>query len=404
MEALESFEFLLGNVPQWQTRLHELATRTAQRHNEFLNLSSNNFQTPLTIRKKNTGSMESLKPVENATNVEDDRPTRASPPTPLPPLRIDPENKHLFKEVREARRKRRSASVRSSASGPGAKRNRTSMTIYYDSQIQDSFELLVRNIGSARNNLRKGKTAVRFKARMASLGMEETHMAPSGQFGLSTPEILRSRGSNFSRIQPTPFAHFEQDFEIFDRVDKNLELAQSLCEVGAHSFLRDGDCAEEIEQVKEKFSLCEQAAAEQTVKLRIEAEKERTRVLRLEKEREEARLKEQREKELQLKRLSNQPVAELPGDIPLTAADMLPPTKLQREQLAINDQPAELSGLDGLVKIGSEVVRPADEKPPILHMDAFPSIGAIEVDDDSDASSIHIDLKSFRNFRSTRRM
>ena len=353
-----------------------------QRHNEFLNISADNFQTPLVLRKKKTGSMESLKPVENKPDTEDDRPTRQSPPT-LPPLRIDPENRHLFRDVREARRKRRSASVRSSASGPGAKRNRTSMTIYYDSQIQDSFEWLVRNVGSARNNLRKGKTAVRFKARMASLGMEETHLASGGQFGMSTPEILRSRGSNFSRIQPTPFAHFEQDFEIFDRVDKDLELAQSLCEVGAHSFLRDGDCAEEIEQVKEKFALCQRAAAEQTVKLRIEAEKERTRVLRLEKEREEARLKEQREKE---KRLSDIPVAELPGDVPL-------------EPIGTPAKPAELSA-----NINSHVVKPAAEKPPVLQVHGFPSIGHIEVDDDSDASSIHLDLKSFRNFRSTRRM
>ena len=403
MEALESFEFLLSNLPQWQTRLHELATRTAQRHNEFLNLSGNNFQTPLTLRKKKTGSMESLKPIEHKVDTEDDRPTKQSPPTPLPPLKIDPENKHLFREVREARRKRRSASVRSSASGPGAKRNRTSLTIYYDSQVQESFELLVRNIGSARNNLRKGKTAVRFKARMASLGMEETHIAPGGQFGMSTPEILRSRGSNFSRIQPTPFAHFEQDFEIFDRVDKDLELAQSMCEVGAHSFLRDGDCAEEIEQVKEKFAICERAAAEQTVKLRIEAEKERTRVLRLEKEREEARLKERREREQQLKKLSDQQVAELPGDMPQAAAEPIPTINLPKEERVTN-KPVELSGLDSHIKVGNEVVRRADEKPPILHMNGFPSIGAIEVDDDSDASSLQLDLKTFRNFRSTRRM
>ena len=257
------------------------------------------------------------------------------------------------------------------------------MTIYYDSQIQDSFEWLVRNVGSARNNLRKGKTAVRFKARMASLGMEETHLASGGQLGISTPEILRSRGSNFARIQPTPFAHFEQDFEIFDRVDKDLELAQSLCEVGAHSFLRDGDCAEEIEQVKEKFALCQKAAAEQTVKLRIEAEKERTRILKLEKEREEAKLKEQREKE---KRMSDVPVAELPGDVPL-------------EPIGTAAKPAELSA-----HTNGQVVKPADGKPPVLQMHGFPSIGAIEVDDDSDASSIHIDLKSFRNYRSTLRM
>lgn len=56
--------------------------------------------------------------------------------------------------------------------------------------------------------------------------------------------------------------------EAFETADKDLEAAQTLCEVGAHQFLRDGNCSEELGGTKERFDRCLDLATQQATLLR----------------------------------------------------------------------------------------------------------------------------------------
>lgn len=45
-----------------------------------------------------------------------------------------------------------------------------------------------------------------------------------------------------------------QQGDIYDQLDKGLEFVQSACEQGAHQFLRDGDCTQQIEKIKSRLT------------------------------------------------------------------------------------------------------------------------------------------------------
>jgi len=275
MDALSSFTYLADNLPSWNVKLNDLSKHVAERHAEFSKQSKSAIGP---MAPKCSGSTESLRPDDG------DQPSTSNPdmlgimygepsvPTPhTPPLRVEinPSNRHIFRDIRnEKRQKRKLSSILSGASGPPRFRSRMSTIVYYDSCIQDDFQWLVRNIAGARNNLRKGKTAASFKSRMASLGMEESPFREGG-ISLRNPNIPR-----LAKSRNDPFNIDEFEPEAFDLVDKALEAAQTLCEVGAHQFLRDGSCYEELEGTKERFDTCLRIALEQVAILRAEAKAE----------------------------------------------------------------------------------------------------------------------------------
>ncbi|RKU48863.1 hypothetical protein DL546_008065 [Coniochaeta pulveracea] len=51
--------------------------------------------------------------------------------------------------------------------------------------------------------------------------------------------------------------------DVYDRLDKGLEYVQSMSEHGAHQFLRDGDCAEEVDNIKTKLAETKDLAAKE---------------------------------------------------------------------------------------------------------------------------------------------
>ncbi|MCJ1390916.1 hypothetical protein MMC18_003777 [Xylographa bjoerkii] len=340
MDALQSFAFLTANLPIWISKLHELSRQVSERHAEFTKLSqTSSFGS---IRRKKNGSTESLRP-RGATEDEDSPFANPEPSPILTPIQINPESKHVFQQYREEkmRRKQRSGSVASGASGQQRFRSRMSMIVYYDSAIQEGFEMLVRNVSSARNNLRKGKTAASFKARMASLGMEESPFGGEGIIELRNPRIPRMPKS---RNGPYTTEGYVDDS--FDLIDKDLETAQSLCEVGAHQFLRDGNCAEEIIGTKARLENCLRLASQQVAVLQLE-------------QKHDDEVEEQRQKQAMLS--ANQPDEEI---------------KIE----------------SAAVKLGNTVN---------VHA-TLAGMGPIEVDDESDASSAHIDLTAFRSARRPR--
>lgn len=343
MDALTSFTNLSDNIPDWLIKLDQLAAQVAEQHSRFTTLT---HFTEVRLRKKHD-STESLRPKdENGNPPKDDHNHNVSNTTSkkihdndtsMPSAHLDIPNVNVDSAIilRDVRRKRKPRSSFSGASGPRQYRTRSMIIVYYDSAIQEAFESLVRSIASARNNLRKAKTTVSFKARMASLGMDESLFAGPGpgpgDLGLN-PKMMRSR---FQRSNPHPSA--TEYVPTFEEADQHLEAAQSLCEVAAHQFLRDGDCSDEIEGTRTRFQNCLGVA-----------------------EREADALRQRQSPES-----------------PELVADDIQPTA---PRVVALDEKVDLSAVKAAT---------------------YADVGTIEVDNEneSDASSVHIDLTAFRRAR-----
>lgn len=277
MDPLQSFRFLADGLPVWISRLDELSVRASIHGPEYAQLYQ---ATGFAHDKPTNCSTESLRPVEKPDH-DHVAVTATKPVTPERIAVVDPSNKHLF---REARRKRKPGSVISGASGPQKYRTRSMIIVWYDSFVQEAFESLVRNIGSARNNLRKGKMQAGMKARMSSLGDDEISIGISGFGNTLRPKMMQTK---VTRVQSGTEGKVAQATAVFDTVEQELEAAQSLCEVAAHQFLRDGDCSLEIEGTRQRFEICLKIAEKEVDRLEEEA--------KMEKEKEEAEERAQNE-------------------------------------------------------------------------------------------------------------
>lgn len=259
MDALASFNHLIDNLPSWLLKLDELSTQVAEQHARFLKLT---HSTEVKLARQKTGSTESLRPKEAFETTGDHVKVAEVTIIPLEPDEPQQLQTNDILAIKQARRKRKPGSAPSAASGPQRYRTRSMVIVYYDSDIQDAFELLVRNIATARNNLRKGKTAATFKARMASLGVGSDPFTAGGRRNMFDPKMMRTT----RRTNPDITA--DAATFAFDTVDQDLEKAQSACESAAHQFLRDGACAEEIQVTRESFQKCLGVAQKKAEQLR----------------------------------------------------------------------------------------------------------------------------------------
>lgn len=342
MDALKSFTYLTDNVPLWLTKLDELSVRVTEQHTRFTRLTQ---YTEVKLARKKHDSTESLRPkADDAPSPTAIVITDTSVPATSQPVSS---NAVILKDTtRNMLRKRKPGSALSAASGPQRYRTRSMIVVYYDSDIQDAFEQLVRNIAAARNNLRKGKTAATFKNRMAAMATGD-FSSGGGHFPLLDPKMRLKVGIN------RPLSGLDTSTDTaFEIMDHDLEKAQNLCEIAAHQMLRDGDCREEIGETKEKFQDCLKIATN-------EAEKERE--------------KEAKEKEVEEAEETEQ-AKDLVEVVPETTPEQLRPEPV-------------------------EILLPQKVEHPTIKHSNFVGTGAIEVDNESDASSIHVDLSAIRRTR-----
>ncbi len=374
---LDSFQHLTDNVPTWLTKLDELTIQVAEQNARFIRLSQSS--TPM-ITKKKHNSTESLRPNDHCTEAQMNPPTHnedqkpedtTMPPPPLTgsePLYIPPnpsykclshasrpkiagQNNVQPPLIPSTNRKRKPTSTHPSAMSEHAHpryRTKSMIVVYYDSAIQDAFEALVRSIAGARNTLRKGKTTASFKARMASMGMDnDDPFAGPSEFAMLNPKRRGGLGRGGGPgLRDSPNSKMKE----FEDADKNLDTAQSLCEVAAHQFLRDGDCRLEIEGTRKRFEAALDIARREVERLEEEEE------------REAKEAKEAEEKTL------------VPTEEKLD--ERTPVVEIMQEK-TIAPEPIKQVNLTGT--------------------------GTIEIDDGSDVESVHIDMSAFRsNIRARR--
>lgn len=274
MDALSSFVFLTENVPTWLRDIEALSDHTTQKHSEFKSEYSR-LVDHIRPRKIKSPSLRSIH------GSETERPgSRGAASTKRSSLEVSPleaGNRHLFAAARR-RTKKATSSIRSGASGPQKFRSRHMVVVQYDGHTQTVLEGMVRNVGAARNNLRKGK-----QSRELSLGLElpafkrrpEIDQDSHDIFGLTLKDPTRMRYPSplNPKIDLLPTTGDEKKGTVvFEEADKELEKAKSLCEAAAHQFLRDGDCSVEIQGLKDAFSSVLEMANKEERKLREEEE------------------------------------------------------------------------------------------------------------------------------------
>lgn len=274
-ESEKCFTFLRDNIPSWLEDLHRIARKIEEKQDEIAKVP--------VVQKvvKKTGSTETLK--EGKECVLDKDGTDAASPAPGQP---HIPNQAERQALANANRKRKTASVLSNTSGPSKYRTRSMIVVYYDAEVQKAFEGLVRNIGTGRNMLRKGKMAARMEAMAAETQEEEDENSDDFDPILAKLQVRPRPGfGGFRSTRSMGLGSLGGDAgsEGFDSADKALETAQSLCERGAHQALRDGNCRTELQGARKSFE-------EVTRIAEVEVEKQ---MGKAEKAAEKARLREQ---------------------------------------------------------------------------------------------------------------
>lgn len=287
MDALKN---VTGNVPSWLTRLDDLSGQIDKRQSELAAVdTTDKFSETRSLRNK--GSQESLKPADDgpscipapdepaivaplepwpvsqlnvtATPGGEDAPRLKSTPSSPGPGGLPSSHKPTRDAVAAAhsraraqvKKRTRSTSVISAEAGHTAYRTRSMIIVYYDSYVQGFFDDLVRFISSSRNLLRKAKMAARV-AQIKKLAELDSSTNGDGEESLPSLRYMSSRrfGPMAGMARPGfgPAGANEKP-DVYDNLDKGLEAVQSTCEHGAHQFLRDADCNEEIKKIQNKL-------------------------------------------------------------------------------------------------------------------------------------------------------
>ncbi|KAL4753674.1 hypothetical protein BDW72DRAFT_21571 [Aspergillus terricola var. indicus] len=247
MDALGAFTYLSDNLPTWISRLADLTAHTAAKNAEFAE-AFKQHSAPSKPRRRRNSSVCSIQ-------------TDSFTPS------------HSHSQLGVKRRRATNDGSVDSCNGPTVISTRHNLIIHYDGYTQKTLEEMVRNIGTARNNLRKGKMA-QLPLAIGSMRSPSRNTArtvlPALDSGAPEGDLLASIRTARARGPPVPQAAAKES--PFDLADKNLELAHSFCETAAYHFIRAGGCASELESVKDRFTVLLKIATEEVQRLREEQE------------------------------------------------------------------------------------------------------------------------------------
>ncbi len=348
MDAVASLTHLTSNLPEWILQIDKLSAHAAAKHAEFAAEYSRLLDTlkPMRDRSPSIASIHSTD--EMSIDKTHSSPIAADTISQTPDFpEISPfeaGNRYLYAQAR--RKRKATSSVRTGASGPQKFRSKHSVVIYYDASLQEQLDTMVKNIASARNNIRKGKVSLSLQngLQLPAFNRRFPEIYSSSTEDAGTPKMRSIKSLTTGTTTSGRIAQLQPDDAYFGQADKDLESAQSLCETAAHQFLRDGDCKLELEGVKAKFEAVLVLATETVPKLRAEREAEE--------DHDENRTD------------SEATLYEKPSDEAIVA-------KLAPSPPYFTSSPAPTGAAD------------------------------IEVDDDDDGSSIDVDITKFRSLRAT---
>ncbi|ODM17853.1 hypothetical protein SI65_06641 [Aspergillus cristatus] len=266
MDALGAFSYLSDNLPTWITRVTDLTAHTAAKNAEYAEAYKKHATTAGKPRRRRKNSSVC------SIRTEELFPSTQIPNAPTPSNVAD-QNQNpatndstcaLNESTENSRKRGTDHDDAPSFEDPTASlvSTRHNLIIHYDGHTQKVLEDIVRNIATARNNIRRGRMAqlprMGFRAGMPSIP------------GRGPPDaVLSSIRSARNRGLPGP----QKETSAFDLADKQLEVAHGLCESAACQFLRSGDCKSELSSVNEKFKLLLNISGVEVRRLKEEQER-----------------------------------------------------------------------------------------------------------------------------------
>lgn len=289
--TLDCFTTLLESIPGWIADLESIVTNATERQRDILH-----EEQPVNLQPIQPRRLSKSSSVRTSRSKDADQKPDAlevlKVDEPVPTV-VEKQVPHMTQSdaLRLSQRKRKTASVCSDRqSGPLKYRSRSMVVIYYDGEVQKRFEDIVRQIGSRRNALRKGRTKAQVYelSRNASSGSDGSSGEDSGTY---VPRVMYRS----ARMRQSPGAGSPSEgLAAFDRLDGFLEQAQAQCERAAHQILRDGDCGLEIQAAKTHFTEAEKHCESELPvwRKKIEAFQEKERL-----EDERRKIEEEKEKE-----------------------------------------------------------------------------------------------------------
>ena len=267
-EALDCFTSLLDTVPAWIADLETILKSAVESQEEATFACPPADSHTFSAKEKPKSKSSSLKSKRSTDDKEEDVASRRK----LGFLKR-PTLQHLTNSdaLRLSQRKRKTASVYSGdESGPPKFRTKAAAVVFYDGDTQKRFEKLVRQVGSSRNSIRKGKMSAKVDA-LSRCGSSASDSGSGGEGDDFDPFTAQL---SWKARRPTRPAFGRGDnSEAFDRVDGRLEKGQALIERAAHQILRDGDCTVEVTNAKEHFSEALKMAEAELPALRRKADK-----------------------------------------------------------------------------------------------------------------------------------
>lgn len=254
MDAVGAFSYLADNIPEWIDRLSDLAVHTAAKHAEysaaFKKLSAG--RRPRPRRRKNssvcsihTEDQEVVLAVrQEAQAQQQQQQQQQQQPNHSKDSAID-DSASQNGPYENPRKRGPDEAPSVSDDEPDFVCTRHNVVIEYDGHTQRALEDIARKIAISRNNLRRGKMAsmIRPGLRMAL----RNNKPLDGASDADSPDVL------LSSIRSTR-NRTSQNTMCFDMAEKQLELLNSHCEAAAHEVLRVGQCATQLEAMKEKFT------------------------------------------------------------------------------------------------------------------------------------------------------
>lgn len=354
MDALGAFSHLQTSLPTWITRVSELADHAAARHAEYTEAYRQHAS--YKPRRRKNSSVCSIHTDDFVPLAQRDDPKLQEAVEDTAPEKAPetaPETRDTPTPNQQAGRKRGTDEAPSLDSGDRHTfvSTRHNVIIEYDGHTQKSLDELVKEIGIARNNIRRGKMGTMSRPGLRA-GLLNRSAALTGNTvggdepsALSSLACVRSTRTGAGLVGVTGSTSGIRKESPFDYTDKQLEVAHGLCETAAYQVLRSGDCGTELDGVEEKFKMLLEMVGKEVERLKEEKQK---------KEEEQAKS---------------------PPDATEEAEPKPPP----------NPAAARLARI---AAISSSVNKPATESP-----------GMIEVDDTSSISAESIDLSAFRASR-----
>ncbi|KAJ5165853.1 hypothetical protein N7492_006149 [Penicillium capsulatum] len=269
MDALGVFTHLQTNLPTWITRVSDLAVHASKKHAEYTEAYRKhaNFKP---LRRKNS-SLCSIHTDDMVPIAQQDAPKAGPEP-------VITTNDNLLAPPQQTGRKRGTDEAPSIDSGDRYTfvSVRHNVIIEYDGHTQKSLEEVVRDIGLARNHLRRSRMSMMSRgglragmlSRTAAMGARASGSG-SEQSQPAALSCVRSTRTGAGLVGVTGSTGVRKESS-FDFADKQLELAHALCETAAYQVLRSGDCATELDGVEEKFKMLLEMAESEVGRLEEE--------------------------------------------------------------------------------------------------------------------------------------